>query len=179
MPQTAHLVIPRPADDEYLPYYGKYISKVAGDDALAAIVRQSEETAALLHRVDEERSTFRYAEGKWSVKQVIGHVADGERVFAYRALRFARRDTTPLPGFEENDYAANGGFDERPFSDIALEFRAVRAASIALFAGLSPDALLRRGKANDAVVSVRALAWIIAGHEVHHRTLLLERYGLE
>jgi len=174
----AHTVIARPADDEYLPYYGKYIAKVAGDDALAAIVRQSEETAALLHRVDESRAAFRYAEGKWSVKQVIGHVADGERVFAYRALRFARRDTTPLPGFDENVYAETGGFDERPFADIVLEFRAVRAASIALFAGLAPDDLLRRGAANDSPVSVRALAWIIAGHEVHHRTLLIERYGL-
>ncbi len=175
----SHAIIGRPAPTEHAPYYGKYITRVAGDDALAALIQQVEETAALLSRVDEAKAAYRYAEGKWSIKQVIGHIIDAERVFGYRALRFARADTTPLPGFEENDYAASGGHDARVFTDIAVEFRAVRAASIALFASLTPDSMARVGTANDSPMSARAAAWTIAGHEVHHRALLIERYGLK
>ncbi len=120
----------------------------------------------------------RYAPGKWSVKQVVGHLCDGERVFAYRALRFARADRTPLPGFDETLWVPEGNFDARPIDDLALEYRAVRSASIALFASLAPEALARIGVANDTPMSVRALAWTIAGHELHHRGLLIERYGL-
>ena len=170
--------IARPTADEHAPYYGKYIALVAGDDALAALVRQIDTTAILLGHVDEKLAAHRYAPGKWSVKQVVGHLTDAERVFSYRALRFARADQTPLPGFEENDYAERGGFDARPFTDLELEFRTVRSATIALFAGLTPEATQRRGTANNTPMSVRALAWTIAGHELHHRALLTERYGL-
>ena len=175
----SHNTIARPAAGEFAPYYGKYIEKIVGSDALTALITQIDETAALLGRVDEATAAFRYAPGKWSVKQVLGHLADSERVFAYRALRFARADRTPLPGFEENDYALTGEFDSRPLGDIAIEFRAVRSASIALFASLTPEALVRIGTANDSPMSVRAVAWVIAGHELHHRDLLVERYGLK
>jgi uncharacterized damage-inducible protein DinB len=173
------MLIARPTADEHVHYYGRYIALVSGDDAVTALITQIDATSALLGRVDERRAAHRYAPGKWSVKQVVGHIADAERVFAYRALRFARADQTPLAGFEENDYAESGGFDARPLSDIALEFRAVRAASIALFASLAPEMTLRHGMANDSLMSVRALAWTIAGHELHHRGVLVERYGLE
>lgn len=174
-----HVLIGRPAATEHAPYYGKYITLVAGDDALAALIRQIDETAALLSRVDEAKSAFRYAEGKWSIKQVIGHITDTERVFGYRALRFARTDATSLPGFDENVFAEAGGHDARPFADIVVEFRAVRAASIALFASLTPAAMAFLGSANNSPMSARAAAWTIAGHELHHRTLLIERYGLK
>ena len=175
----SQLPITRPAADEHISYYGKYIALVPGDDAVTALITQIDDTSHLLGRVDEERAGHRYAPGKWSVKQVVGHMADAERVFAYRALRFARADTTPLPGFEEKDYAERGAFDGRLLADLVVEFRAVRAASIALFASVSPEMALRRGVANDAPMSVRALAWAIAGHELHHRGLLMERYGLK
>ena len=175
MPQT---IIPRPGAGEHDPYYGRYISRVEGDDALAALITQIGGTMRLLERAGEARALHRYAPDKWSVKQVIGHVSDSERVFAYRALRFARGDRTPLPGFDETLYVPEGRFDDRPLADLALELRAVRAASIALFAALGPEALARTGTANDTPMSVRALAWTIAGHELHHRGLLIERYGL-
>jgi len=169
----------RPAADEHAAYYGRYIALVKGDDAVEALIAQIDVTADLLGRVDEPRAASRYAPGKWSVKQVVGHMADAERVFAYRALRFARADQTELPGFEENDYAETGGFDGRPLQDIVLEYRAVRASSIALFGSIAPEAALRLGTANNTPMSVRALAWTIAGHELHHRGVLIERYGIK
>lgn len=170
--------IGRPAADEFFEYYGKYIDKVPGEDALSALSSQIPETLGLLRPVTEEKALHRYAPGKWSIKEVVGHLADSERVFAYRALRFGRGDATPLPGFEENQYVPAGHFDLRPLSDVIDEYAAVRAASIALFRGLDAEALVRRGSANGKSVSVRALAWIAAGHELHHRGLLVERYGV-
>lgn len=172
------ITIARPAADEYLEYYGRYIALVPGDDALPVLARAQAETHRLLAGLDEARALHRYAPGKWSVKEVLGHLADGERVFGYRALRFARADQTPLPGFDENTWVPAGRFDARPIAALADEFRAVRAASLALFGGLDADALVRRGSANGAAVSVRALAWIVAGHERHHVALLRERYGI-
>lgn len=166
-----------PAPDEHVPYYGKYIALV-GPDSLAALEAQARSTAALLAATPESKGSHRYAEGKWSVKEVIGHLADGERVFAYRALRIARADTTELPGFEENDYVPAGKFDRRTLADIAAEFAAVRAATLALVRTFDEEALARRGSANQSPVSVRALVAIIAGHELHHVKLLRARYGL-
>jgi uncharacterized damage-inducible protein DinB len=173
-----HTAIARPGPGEYLPYFDRYIGLVRSDDALEALVSLAESTPRYLSGVGEAQAAHRYAPGKWSVKQTLGHLCDCERVFAYRAMRIARADATALPGFEENDYAANGGFDARPFADIVVEFRAVRAASIALFGSLTEEAQSRCGTANGAVVSPRALAWIIAGHELHHMGLLRERYGI-
>jgi DinB family protein len=176
MPIT--IAIARPAPDEHIPYYSKYIDLVPGDDALPALESQIVETRKRLAGLPEERALHRYAPGKWSVKETIGHLADTERVFAYRALHVARGDRTPLPGFDENQWAPEGRFDERPFADLLDEFGAVRAASLALFRSLDPERLRRTGLANDASISVRALAWNIAGHELHHRNILRERYGI-
>jgi len=176
MPAT--LAISRPAPDEFLEYYNKYIGLVQGDDALPALRKQIEETVRLLAPLDESKALHRYGPGKWSVKEVVGHLSDAERVFAYRALRVSRGDATPLAGFDENQYVPAGRFDSRPLADIVHEFETVRAASLALFGGLDDEALLRRGTANGSTISVRAVAWILAGHELHHRGLLVERYGV-
>jgi uncharacterized damage-inducible protein DinB len=171
------LRIPKPEADEYLAYYGKYIALV-GDDAMAALRKQAAATPRLLKGVSESQAMFRYAPGKWSVKEVLGHIMDGERVFGYRALRFGRADGTPLPGFDENAWVPAAGFERRTMTELAAEYEAVRAATLALFGSFDSAALVRRGAANNAEVSVRALAHIIAGHELHHVGLLRERYGL-
>lgn len=168
--------ITRPEPGEHVAYYGKYLNLVPGNDAGAALATQIAETLALLRPLDEERAMFRYAPGKWSVKEVVGHVMDAERVFTYRALRFARRDQTPLPGFDENLWVPAGAFDRRPLVELLDEFAAVRAATIHLFRSFDAETQRWTGHANDAVFSVRALAWIAAGHELHHRGLLRERY---
>ncbi len=170
------LSIPRPADDEYAPFYAGYIAGVSGDDALAPLATQESETAVLLGGLAEADAAFRYAPGKWSIKQVTGHLADAERVFAYRAMRIARGDETPLPGFDENAFVEHGGFDARPLADLAAELRLLRGATLAFFRGLDAAALARRGTANGNPVTVRALAWIVAGHERHHLGILRNRY---
>ncbi len=176
MPAT--LAIARPGRDEFFEYYGKYIDLVQGDDALPALREQIKDTARLLKPLDEPKALHRYAPGKWSVKEVVGHLSDSERVFAYRAMRMGRGDKTALAGFDENTYVPAGRFDLRPLADVLGEYESVRAASIALFRGMDEEALLRRGTANGKEISVRALAWILAGHELHHRRILIERYGV-
>ena len=172
------IAIPRPGADEYFSYYDRYIARVPGDDALPALMTHIEGWHPALRKLTEAQALHRYAPGKWSVKEVINHVADGERVFAYRALRFARADATPLPGFDENTWVPAADSDRRPLSDLVDELRAVRAASVALYRSLDPEALARRGEANGKTISVRALAWITAGHALHHQAILMERYGL-
>ena len=166
----------RPSLSEYNAYYQPYVSESPGDDVLAALAAQRDSTAALLAGIPEARAGFRYAPGKWSVKEVIGHLADSERVFSYRALRVARADTTPLPSFDENAWMPEAGFDLRTLPDIAAEFRAVRDSTLALFHGLHADAWPRVGTASGHPISARALAWIISGHEAHHLRVLAERY---
>lgn len=168
--------IARPAATEFSPYYAKYIERVPDGDLLEALARQHEETAALVRAVPEARGDHRYAEGKWSIREVLGHVADTERVMAYRALRVARGDTTPLPGFDENLYVANAGFAARSLASLVDDLRIVRDASLALLRPLSEAELARGGTANGAPITARALAWIIAGHERHHVAILRERY---
>ena len=170
------LTIPRPKASEYAPNYEAYVTKVPDGSLLEILEDQRRETQELLAGITEGRAMHRYALGKWSIKEVIGHVMDAERVFSYRALRFARGDQTPLSGFDEQVYAPAGTFDARALPDLAAELDAVRRATIALFAGLDSEALGRRGPANDKEVSVRALAYIIAGHERHHLGILRERY---
>lgn len=170
--------IERPAAGEYDAYYRTYIDQVPDGPILETLAAQRQSTARLLAAVGEDRALQRYAEGKWSVKEVVGHVADAERVFAYRALTAARGDRTPLPGFAENDWVAAAGFDRRPLAELAAELDRARAATLALFGGFSDEELARRGVANGSEVSVRALAWILAGHERHHARVLVERYGL-
>ena len=173
MPLTAAT---RPAAGEYLPYYDRYISLVHEDDALEALKRQRDEMLPLLRALSEAQGALRYAPGKWSIKQVLGHVTDGERVFAYRAMRFARADATPLPGFDENAYVSSATFDAESLADLVDALESVRRSSIALFRGLEESAWTRRGEANGAEVTVRALAYIIAGHAQHHTRLIQERY---
>lgn len=166
-----------PTPEEYAPYYGKYVALV-GPDPLTQLESLAISTPRLLAATDEAKAMYRYAEGKWSVKEVIGHLSDAERVFAYRALRIGRADPTDLAGFDENDYVRAAHFDRRTLVEVAAEFASVRAATLALFRSFDAAELLRRGTANGNVVSVRALAAILAGHELHHVALLRERYAL-
>lgn len=176
MTTTAAPAFARPAADEHAPYYARYIDLVPDTDLLDYLQRQLELAAAFLRGIPDELHEHRYAEGKWSIKEVIGHLADAERIFAYRALRFARADQTPLAGFDENTYVPAGNFDARDFGALVDEWVHVRLATLALLRGLDGDAPLRRGKANDQEISVRALAWVVAGHVDHHASILRERY---
>ena len=170
------LAISPPQSNEYAPYYGKYISLVAGGDILAALETQAGGTHAFLSARSEPDGNLRYAPEKWTVKQVLGHLCDTERIFAYRALRIARADRTPIEGIEQDDYVRKGPFVEGRLADMIAEFLSIRAATLSLLRGLNADAWTRRGVANKTEVSVRALAYIIAGHELHHRRILRERY---
>jgi uncharacterized damage-inducible protein DinB len=175
MPVTAA----RPAKSEYDPYYEKYISLVPDDhDLLAALERQLQEMMMLVRSISPEHALFRYEPGKWSIKEVLGHVIDSERIFAYRILRIARGDRTPIEGFDQDPYVKNGDFDKRSVATLGIEFEQVRRATISLLRHLSPEAWQRIGNASKVDVSVRALAYIIAGHELHHRSILKEKYGL-
>jgi hypothetical protein len=166
----------RPAADEHAPYYSRYIDRVPDGDLLDYLQRQMESSAAFLRAIPPALHGHRYAEGKWSVREMVGHVADTERIFAYRALRFARADATPLAGFDENAYVPAANADARELDSLVDEWVHVRLATLALLRGLDAGAPLRRGKANDQEISVRALAWIVAGHVDHHAAILRERY---
>jgi hypothetical protein len=167
----------RPEPSEYSPYYEKYISLVKSNDIVSVLEAQRLQTMQLFAARSEREGNFRYAADKWTVKEVLGHIIDSERIFTYRALCIARGDsTTPLPGFEQDDYVREGGFAERSVLDLNEEFGQVRGATVALFRSLSQDAWSRRGITKGYEVTVRALAFITAGHELHHRLILEERY---
>ncbi len=168
--------IARPTAVEYAPYYDRYISLVPAGDVLQHLSTQINATLAVLRGITEAQSLRRYAPGKWSIKEVLGHVCDTERVMSYRALRFGRGDQTPLPGFDENDYVQAGNCDARAWADLIGEFETVRAATVSLFRGFETAATERLGTANNTAVSVRALAYIIAGHERHHLKVIQDRY---
>jgi uncharacterized damage-inducible protein DinB len=172
---TGSLIV-RPAPDEYAPYFARYIEQVPEGDVLDVLRRQVEATVATVGGVSDRDADFRYAEGKWSIKQVIGHVADTERVMGYRALCFARGERAALPGFDENEYVAHAKFAGRRLGDLLAEFRSVRAATVSFFTGLDEEELLRRGIANNRPYSVRSVAYVVAGHERHHARILAERY---
>ena len=173
---TASLTIARPEPGEYAPYYERYISLVPGHDILATLEEQHRATVALLAKRSEKDGDFRYAPEKWSVKEVIGHLSDTERIFGYRILRIARADRTPIEGFEQDDYVRNGPFSRCRLADLVEDFSNVRRATLSLLRNLDEAAWTRRGIANKNEVSVRAIAWIVAGHELHHRRILEERY---
>lgn len=175
---TAVARIARPSESEHAPYYGRYISLVRDGDIVEILEQQLGNTLALLAGIPESHAGFRYEAGKWTIKDVIGHLSDTERIMTYRALRFARNDATPIPGFEQDGYVQNANFNACTLEDLASEFQHVRLAGIHLFRGLSPDAWQRRGLASEKEVSVRALAYIVAGHELHHMELLRTRYSL-
>jgi hypothetical protein len=168
----------RPAPTDYAPAYAGYVALVTEDDVLSAIEHQSSITQKLLSGLDETRAAFRYEEGKWSVKEVIGHMVDAERILGWRALAIARGETQPLPGFEEDDYVRNANFDAWRLGDLAEAYALGRRANIVFFHNLPEEAWDRRGTANGSPITVRALAWIIVGHERHHLNTLRERYRL-
>jgi uncharacterized damage-inducible protein DinB len=172
----ATFAIARPEPGEYAPYYDRYISLISGTDILGTLDAQRRQTMLLLSGRDESEGDFRYAPDKWSAKEVLGHVCDTERIFAYRALRIARADQTPMEGFEQDDYVKNGPFARAPLAEMIEDYIAVRRATLTLLRNLEEAAWVRRGVANKNEVSVRALAYIIAGHEVHHRRILEEKY---
>jgi hypothetical protein len=174
--EAKRAVTSRPEPGEYASFYETYVALVTGNDIVAALEAQRLQMIQLFAARSERDGNFRYAPDKWTVKEVVGHVSDSERIFAYRALRIARGDATPLSGFEQDDYVRGGGFANRSLADLAEEFAHVRAATVALFRSLGKDAWTLRGVANKNEVSVRALAFIVAGHELHHRGILEERY---
>jgi uncharacterized damage-inducible protein DinB len=168
----------RPASDEYSQPFARYVERVPDGALVAQLERQAAETASVLGALSEEQAAHRYAPDKWSVKEIVGHLADAERIFSYRLLRFARKDGTPLPGFDENPYVEAAEFDRRTLPDLLAELASVRDATLRLLRGLPADALTRRGVASSGTLSVRALAYVIAGHELHHREVLKTRYGI-
>ncbi len=168
--------IGRPSAAEHAEYYSRYISRVPEGDLLPLLRDQAKETVALLGGVSEDDANYAYAPGKWSIKEVIGHLSDAERVFAYRALTVARNDKTPLPSFDENSWAGESNASSRTLADLVDEFQKVRESTIALAKGIDADALTRIGTASGNPISPRALLYIVAGHERHHADLLRERY---
>jgi uncharacterized damage-inducible protein DinB len=166
----------RPEQSEHLPYYGRYIDLVPDGDIVQTLATQLKATQDFLASLPASMATHRYAAGKWSVNEMIGHMADTERIFTSRALRFARNDHQAQPGFEQDDYVRNANFEAYPLAELASEFGAVRHATIYLFRHLGEDAWMRRGIASGGEVTVRALAYMTAGHELHHREILRTRY---
>lgn len=168
----------RPEADEIPPHYVNYIKRVPELDPVIVCASQIEDTAALLRGLSDTEAMYRYGRGKWSIKEVVGHLTDVERIMAYRALRIARGDTTPLPSFDENAYVPVAKFDARSLVDLVGELRTARAATLALLRTFDAEAWLRRGTASGKPVSVRALAFMIPGHERHHVEILRTRYGV-
>jgi hypothetical protein len=168
--------IRRPEPDEYAHFYRSYVAAV-GDDALGALERQMEQLQLLL-TISPAQAAHRYAAGKWSVREIVGHVADAERVFSYRLLRIARGDATPLPGFDENHYVAHGNADRRTLTDLVEELGAIRRSTLALVRSLDEGVWTNRGTMSGSPVTVRALVFVIAGHFAHHMNVLRERYGI-
>lgn len=169
-------MIGRPDRSEAAAYYFTYIDQVAGDDPEPVLASQMEDSAAFLSTISEERSTHRYAPDKWSIRQLLNHVTDTERALAFRALWFARGFETPLPSYDQDVSVAGAEADRLPWTAHVEEFRRVRLATIPLFANLPPEAWMKRGIASDNPFSVRALAYIVAGHYAHHIRILRERY---
>ncbi|WP_379162014.1 DinB family protein [Paenibacillus sp. sgz5001063] len=167
----------RPEPNEYSEFPARYIALVPPEGELAALLReQSDRIFELLEGLSEEQGNYRYAEGKWSVKQLLGHLTDNDRIMSYRMLAIARGEKAPLPGYEENDYAAAGAFDRFTLSDMIQHYKIVRKSTLALFQSLPEEAWTRIGTASNAPISVRAIACVIIGHELHHLNVLKERY---
>jgi uncharacterized damage-inducible protein DinB len=166
----------KPAEGEYLAYFGRYISLVPEGDIIEQLQTQIGTTMALLHTVSEEKSSFRYAPGKWSMKQSLGHVIDTERIFAYRLLAIARGEKAALPSFDQDEYVNGADFDNCSWAYLVAEFELVRRATVAMLKNLPEFAWERMGTASGAPTSARALAFMMAGHELYHRAIFRERY---
>ena len=168
--------IERPKPGEYNAYYDRYISLIPGSDIVATLASELPKTVSLLAAHSEKDGEIRYAPDKWTVKEVLGHMNDTERIMTYRALRIARNDRTPLPGFEQDDYIREGPFSDSTLAELVEEFKSVRAATLTFLHNLRPGDWTRKGIANENEISVRAIAYVIGGHELHHRHILEERY---
>jgi uncharacterized damage-inducible protein DinB len=168
----------RPDRSEYADFYAGYVGAVPDGDIVATIEREGARAVAMFRALPAERADFAYAPGKWTLREVVAHLADCERVFAYRALSFGRGDVAPLPGFDQEEWQPQAHAGDRPWAELVGELAAVRAATGYLVRSFAPADWLRSGVASDATVTVRALVWVIAGHELHHRRVLAERYGV-
>lgn len=166
----------RPETNEFDPYYNTYISLIEGDDVLPILDAQPAELSAIFSNMPEEKGTFAYADGKWTIKELLSHLIDGERMFAYRTLRISRGDKTPIEGFEQDDYIKNSNANNRPFAELLEEFDLQRRSNMLLFNNLSDEASRRMGTANEKAISARALIYCMAGHVRHHISILKERY---
>jgi uncharacterized damage-inducible protein DinB len=166
----------RPNANEYAPYYHTYVGKVSEGELIQLLTAQIEDTLAIFAGISEEQGGYRYAEGKWSIKEVLNHLIDTERVMAYRALAVGRGDKTALPGFDQDDYVASFDANKRTVAEMAAEFKIVRQSSIALFQSFTDKMMQEVGTASGFPISARALAYIILGHELHHVGILKERY---
>src|SRR6476620_8441622 len=171
-------MITQPESTEYEAYYEKYISLVRGEDILETWSGQVRELDELFGNLAEERGNFAYAEDKWTLKEVLSHIIDGERMFAYRALRISRGDLTPIEGFEQDGYIENARSNERSFADLLDEFELLRVANVPMFNHMSETDWQRSGTASNVGVSVEALAYIMAGHVIHHVNIFGERYAV-
>lgn len=169
-------LIGRPDVSEHPAYYASYIARVPGDDLMSYFKAPTDSVSEVLNLVNDETALFRYAEGKWTIKEVISHIIETERVFAYRILCFSRNDATELAGFDENAYIANGNANSRSVADLLNDYLVVRGSSVALLGSCNDEMLLRSGTANAKQASVRAIAYMIAGHELHHVNVIRERY---
>jgi hypothetical protein len=167
--------MPRPNSTEYAPYFEAYIALVPEDDIVATMEAQLKEMQPFLQGVPESQGNVRHPPYTWSIKEVVGHLTDTERIFAYRALRFARGDATPLPGFDENAYVRAAEFDRTPLGELVSEFDSVRRSNLSLFRHFSEEVWTRQGTANGKAISVRALAYNIVGHARHHMAILRRR----
>lgn len=166
----------RPTENEYAPYFENYIGQVSESDIMAVLRSEIDDLDVLLNRVPAEKETYAYAEGKWTIREMIGHLIDGERVFGYRAFCIARGERQNLPGFEQDDYLQTAPYNHVELEDLLSELRLVRLSNIAMFRTLDEAAWNRVGTANNNDVTVRAIAFIMAGHVRHHMNVLRERY---
>jgi len=164
------------SSDEYGDFYSRYIDKSAGKDLIDLLDAGSNQLAEMLQTISNDEARFSYAEGKWTIKEVVGHMVDTERIMALRSLAFARGDTHPLPGFDQDAYVEAANFNERPLDDLMHEYRAVRSSTIQLFSSFTDEMLTAQGTASGSIFSVRALGYVIAGHEIHHLEILREKY---
>lgn len=169
-------MLTQPLEAEYGEAFANYIRLVPAGDLQEMLAEQLAQTTKLISDLSKEQGEYRYAPGKWSIKEVLGHIADTERVMAYRLLRIARGDQTPLPGFDENQFMNGSAFDSMQMSELLEDYQAVRHATLTLLRGLTDEAALRTGYTNNMTISARALAYTIAGHELHHLRVLKERY---
>lgn len=166
----------RPDHNNLPEFYKNYVSYVSHLDMMEALYWSGEETQRLLRSIASDKESYRYQPEKWSIRELIGHIIDAERIFCYRALRFARQDATPLEGFDENKYVPNSGADIRPLRDLAQEAARLRASTIDMFGSFTPAMLQQTGAANGKEIAVVNLGYIVAGHETHHRTIITQRY---